>query len=73
MAAYHIVVCPNLKGSAEGVQCSIANDFIKDIKDIDIKVCMSRHYESCALYFCGLKALAAKSGATAIRLELRLI
>lgn len=71
--AHYIAVCPNLKGNAEGVRCSIANDFIKNIKDTDIKVCMSRHYESCPLYFCGLKALAEKSRTPDIRLELRLI
>ncbi|MEW6115438.1 MAG: hypothetical protein AB1553_00855 [Nitrospirota bacterium] len=69
MASYHIIVCPNLKGSAEGAQCNMANGFIKDHKDTDIKICMSRHYESCPLYLCGLLALTKRSKPAEAHLE----
>ena len=45
------VMCPYLKGSRDGAVCGIANDLIKNMEGFTIKLCMSRHYEACSLYF----------------------
>jgi hypothetical protein len=50
-------VCPYLLGSSEGVMCSGAMDFIRNIHDVDLELCMSRHFESCHVYFTKLKEL----------------
>jgi hypothetical protein len=45
------VVCPYLKGSRDGVMCGIANDLIKNMEGCTIKLCLSKHYEACSIYF----------------------
>jgi hypothetical protein len=50
-----IVICRHLKGSAEGALCMVVNNFIKDMNGFSIKICMSRHYEACPLYFSALQ------------------
>lgn len=55
MSAISPVICPHLKGSSEGALCVIVNKFIRDMEDFSIKVCMSRHYEACSLYFSALQ------------------
>jgi hypothetical protein len=52
-----IVICRHLKGSAEGALCMVVNKFIKNMNGFSIKVCMSRHYEACPLYFSALFSL----------------
>jgi hypothetical protein len=44
------IICPHLKGSYDGAVCSSVNKLIKNIEDVTIKLCMSRHYEVCSIY-----------------------
>jgi hypothetical protein len=48
-------LCPHLNVNTEGIICDAAKDFIKNIKDINIKTCMSRHFDSCKIYFSNLE------------------
>jgi hypothetical protein len=41
------IMCPHLKGSREGAVCSFNKKLIKDMEDINIRLCMNRHYEVC--------------------------
>ena len=50
-----LIMCPYLKGSTEGAHCHAADKHIKDMKDVNIKVCMGRHHEACSVYFCALQ------------------
>ena len=50
--------CPYLLGSTEGVMCSAAVDFIRNVRDIKLEICMSRHFESCHIYFAKLRDLS---------------
>jgi hypothetical protein len=52
-------LCPHLNVNTEGIICDAAKDFIKNIKDINIKTCMSRHFESCNIYFSNPKEIDA--------------
>lgn len=57
-------LCPYLRQSSCGAVCDAAvsvaeNNLIKDIEDADIKICTSRHFESCYLYYVILKMKAA--------------
>jgi hypothetical protein len=45
-----ILACPYLIGSPEGIMCNVSSDFIRNIGDIDLGICMSKHYESCFIY-----------------------
>lgn len=49
------IICPYLKGTAEGARCGAADKLVREIDGLSIKLCMSRHYEVCALYFTALK------------------
>lgn len=56
-------LCPYLRQSSSGAACDAAvsvvkNNLIEDIEDADIKMCTSRHFESCYLYFVILKRKA---------------
>jgi hypothetical protein len=53
--SYH--TCPYLLGSSEGVMCDATVDFIRNIKDINLEICMSRHFERCYVYFSKLKEI----------------
>jgi hypothetical protein len=44
------IMCPHLKGSREGAVCSFNKKLIKDMEDINIRLCMNRHYEVCSVY-----------------------
>ncbi len=44
------IICPHLKGSYDGAVCSSVSKLIKNIEDVTIKLCMSRHYEVCSIY-----------------------
>jgi hypothetical protein len=50
-----ILRCPYILGNPEGLMCNAAIDFIKNIKDIDLSICLSKHYESCYIYFSKLR------------------
>jgi len=49
------IMCPHLKGSREGAVCSHNRKFIKDMEDINIRLCMNRHYEVCSIYMMSLQ------------------
>lgn len=51
-------MCPYLLGSSEGVMCSAALDFIRNIGEIELEICMSRHFESCHVYCSKLMELS---------------
>ena len=51
-------MCPYLLGNSEGVMCRAAIDFIRNVHDIDLEICMSRHFESCHIYFAKLRDLS---------------
>jgi len=53
----NLTICPYLKGSPEGALCAASEKLVKDLIDVDIKVCMSRHHEACSIYFCSLYAI----------------
>lgn len=45
-------VCPHLKGGMNGAICAIANDFIKDMLDADIHVCMYQDRDCSVFHRC---------------------
>jgi hypothetical protein len=49
------IMCPHLKGSREGAVCSSKKELIKDMEDINIRLCMHRHYEVCPVYMMSLQ------------------
>jgi hypothetical protein len=49
------IICPHLKGSMEGSMCGAANSLIKNMEDVEIRLCMSRHHEACSVYIRSLK------------------
>jgi hypothetical protein len=57
--------CPYLKGSNDGARCEAAlctaeNNFIKNMADVDIKLCINkrRRFEACYIYFNKLRRTA---------------
>ncbi len=55
------IICPNLQGDINGAICSVLNSFIRDLDNIDIRLCMSRRYETCSLYVLSLRKMALLS------------
>jgi hypothetical protein len=51
------LVCPYLLGNNDGLMCDAATDFIRNIKDINIEICLSRRFESCYIYFSRLQEM----------------
>ncbi|RPI37437.1 MAG: hypothetical protein EHM54_03165 [Nitrospiraceae bacterium] len=49
------IMCPHLKGSRQGAVCSSEKKLIKDMEDINIRLCMNRHYEVCPVYMMSLQ------------------
>jgi len=50
-----LTICPHLKGGMGGAECRVVNKLVKDINDVNIKICMSRRHEACPVYFCSLQ------------------
>ncbi len=50
-------MCPYLDGSPEGVRCNAADDLIRNIKNVDVEVCMRRRFELCYIYALKLKEI----------------
>jgi hypothetical protein len=50
-------VCPYLTGSLEGVVCSAALTLLRNLKDVNPDICISRHFEICHLYISKLLEL----------------
>ena len=49
------VMCPHLRGSSHGAECTVAMELIRNIENADIKFCMSKHFEICHVYFTSLR------------------
>ena len=49
------IMCPHLKGSREGAVCSFNKKLIKDMEDMNVRLCMNRHYEVCPAYMISLQ------------------
>ncbi len=49
------VLCPNLKGSNQGIICCIKNSLIRDMADFTIRLCMSQRHEACSVYMQSLQ------------------
>jgi hypothetical protein len=49
------IMCPHFKGSDDGALCTVSMEHIRDIENVDIKFCMSRHFEICHVYFNSLR------------------
>lgn len=49
------IMCPHLKGGHAGALCGLAKELIRNIENVDIKFCMSRHFETCHVYFNSLR------------------
>jgi len=43
-------MCPYLDGSPEGAVCNAVHDLIRNIKNVDVEVCMHRRFELCYIY-----------------------
>jgi len=43
-------ICPYLKGSSDGVICSVTGELTRNIPDINPDICIGRHFEVCHLY-----------------------
>ncbi len=43
-------VCQHLKGNINGAICTIANNFIKDMSDADIHICMYQDRDCSVLH-----------------------
>ncbi len=49
------LICYHLKGSYEGARCGVVNYLVRLIEDADIRLCMSRHFETCSYYMLSLR------------------
>ncbi len=54
-STYRTIMCPHLKGSDHGAECTVANDVVRNIENAEIKFCMSRHFEVCHVYVSSLR------------------
>jgi hypothetical protein len=43
-------ICPYLKGSPHGVNCSATGGLVRNIPDIEPDICIGRHFELCHVY-----------------------
>lgn len=57
MSTIGYVLCPNLKGSNQGIICSISNSLIRDMADFTIRLCMSQRHEACSVYMKSLQCM----------------
>ncbi len=48
-------MCPYLSGNDEGLYCKGCSLHVRNINDIDLEICLSKHYESCYIYFTALQ------------------
>jgi hypothetical protein len=55
MGTFGYILCPHLKGSTDGSVCVITSKFIKEMEELNIRLCMSRHHEACSIYMQSLQ------------------
>lgn len=58
-----IFLCPYFQEGPNGAACEAAisivkSNLIKDIEDLSIEICTSRHFEACYIYFIKLRRAA---------------
>lgn len=51
--------CPYLEGHSEGVKCRVRDEFIRNMEDINMKLCAGKHYEVCHIYFLKLQGFVS--------------
>lgn len=56
------LICRHLRGSYEGARCGFLNQLVRLVEDADIRLCMSRHFETCSYYMLSLRGYAADPG-----------
>jgi hypothetical protein len=42
--------CPYLSGSPDGAVCSARAVLLRNLENIDVDMCISRHFEICRIY-----------------------
>lgn len=47
--------CPNCRESLCGVMCSYCNCLVKELEDVDARLCTTRRFEVCWVYKMSLK------------------
>jgi|GEM_PF-947127 len=50
LSDFSTITCPHLKGSRNGAKCEIVKDYVRNIEEVSIKVCMSKRFEICHVY-----------------------
>jgi hypothetical protein len=50
-------MCPYLDGNPKGAVCNVVNYLIKDMQDIDLEICLGRHFEKCLVYITRLREM----------------
>ncbi len=55
------MLCQYLEGSSNGAKCNVLNKLVRSIQGADIRLCMGRHYEVCAIYISLLRETAAET------------
>jgi len=49
------LICHHLRGSDEGAICGVVKKLVRFVEDADIRLCMSRHFETCSYYMFSLR------------------
>ena len=49
------IMCPHLKGSRAGASCEVVKDYVRNIAGVNIKFCLSKHFEICHVYRSAIK------------------
>ncbi|MCX8069668.1 MAG: hypothetical protein N2738_04110 [Thermodesulfovibrionales bacterium] len=57
---YHNVFCPYLKGTSMGIRCECANQYLKDIRGVDSRICSNGRYEACHIYLLSLRNITSE-------------
>ena len=49
------LICHYLKGSDDGATCGVVKKLVRVVEGADIRLCMSRHFETCSYYMFSLR------------------
>ncbi len=55
------LICLHLRGNPEGARCDVFDTAIRDIVDVDIRLCLGRRHEACSIYHMSLKKIVPTS------------
>ncbi|HSB51332.1 MAG TPA: hypothetical protein VLD40_01610 [Dissulfurispiraceae bacterium] len=50
------LICRHLRGSREGAICQATGNFVRNVEDASIKMCMTRRFELCPTYVATLRS-----------------